>query len=167
MYYADRCSINLDNWNIFQQHNWHNYAWFFCFHDDNENKAVEVHIPRHGDSKIKKPRHRDSKTQKNGHRDSKTKKPSQQDSGSKTPWHRETETNKPRQHDIEKRKQISHDIEIPRLKNYDIEILRPESHDIESLWNSDPDAPWYRWLVHIPATNNSSFPCQFIPATLS
>ena len=26
---------------------------------ENENEAVEVHIPRHQDSKIKKPRHRD------------------------------------------------------------------------------------------------------------
>ena len=29
IYYADRCCISLDNWNVFQQHNWHNYAWFF------------------------------------------------------------------------------------------------------------------------------------------
>ena len=26
---------------------------------ENENEAVEVHIPRHQDSKTKKPRHRD------------------------------------------------------------------------------------------------------------
>ena len=75
IHYADRFCINLDNWNIFQQHNWHNYAWFFCFHDDNENEAVEAHIPRHRDSKTKKPRHRDSKAEKPRHRDSKTKKP--------------------------------------------------------------------------------------------
>ena len=68
IHYADRCCINLDNWNIFQQHNWHNYAWFFCFHDDNESEAVEAHIPRHRDSKTKKPRHRDSKTKKPRHR---------------------------------------------------------------------------------------------------
>ena len=28
---------------------------FFCFHDDNENNAVEAHIPGHRDSKTKKP----------------------------------------------------------------------------------------------------------------
>ena len=34
----------------------------FSFYDDNENEAIEAHIPRHRDSKTKKPRHRDSKT---------------------------------------------------------------------------------------------------------
>ena len=67
-HYADRCCINLDNWSIFQQHNWHNYGWYFCFHDDNESEAVEAHIPRHRDSKTKKPRHWDSKTKKPRHR---------------------------------------------------------------------------------------------------
>ena len=42
---------------------------------ENENEAVEAHIPRHRDSKTKKPRHRDSKAEKPRHRDSKTKKP--------------------------------------------------------------------------------------------
>ena len=125
-HYADRCCINLDNWNIFQQHNWHNYAWFFCFHDDNENEAVEAHIPRHRDSKTKKPQHRDSKT--------------------KNPRHRETETKKPGHRDSKAffQRPKSHDIEIPRLKNHDIEIPRSKSHDIEFQWNCDPYAPWYR-----------------------
>ena len=48
---------------------WHNRF------SENENEAVEAHIPRHRDSKTKKPRHRDSKTKKPRHRDSKTKKP--------------------------------------------------------------------------------------------
>ena len=119
----------------FQRHNWHNYAWFFCFHDDNENEAVEAHIPRDWDSKTKKPRHRDSKT----------KKPRHQDSGIKTPRHWEMEINKP-QHRNSKaffQRTKSHNIEIPRLKNHDIEIPRPKSYDIEFLWNSDPYAPWY------------------------
>ena len=30
---------------------------------ENENEAVEAHIPRHRDSKTKKPRHRDSRLQ--------------------------------------------------------------------------------------------------------
>ena len=155
IYYADRCFINLDNWNIFQQHNWHSYAWFFCFHDDNENEAVEAHIPWHRDSKTKKlwhrdsktkkPRLRDSKTKKRQHQDSKTKKPRHRDSGTKTPRHREMETNKPRHRDSKAffQRTKSHDIEILRLKNHDIEIPRPKSHDIEFLWNSDTYAPWY------------------------
>ena len=48
---------------------WHNRF------SENENEAVEAHIPRHRDSKTKKPRHRDSKAEKPRHRDSKTKKP--------------------------------------------------------------------------------------------
>ena len=109
IYYADRCFINLDNWNIFQQHNWHSYAWFFCFHDDNENEAVEAHIPRHWDSKTKKSQHRDSMTKKPRHRGSKTKKPRHR--GSKTKKH-DTETRVLKHH--EKWRQISHDIVIPR-----------------------------------------------------
>ena len=38
------------------------FAWFFCFHYETENEAVETHIPRHRDPKTKKRRHRDSKT---------------------------------------------------------------------------------------------------------
>ena len=128
----------MDNWNIFQQHNWHNYAWFFCFHDDNESEAVEAHIPRHRDSKTKKPRHRDSKTKKPRHWDFKTIKPR----------HRETETNQP-EHRVSKaflQRTKSHDIKIPRLKNHDIEIPRLKSHDIKFLWNSDPYAHWYLWV---------------------
>ena len=47
--------------------------WYnrFC---ENENEAVEAHIPWHRYSKTKKPRHRDSKPEKPRHRDSKTKK---------------------------------------------------------------------------------------------
>ena len=40
---------------------WHNRF------SENENEAVEAHIPRHRDSKTKKPRHRDSKTKKPRH----------------------------------------------------------------------------------------------------
>ena len=47
---------------------WHNRF------SENENEAVEAHIPRHRDSKTKKPRHRDSKAEKLRHRDRKTKK---------------------------------------------------------------------------------------------
>ena len=64
---------------------------FFCFHDDNENEAVEAHIPRHRDSKTKKPRHQDLET--------------------KTPQHQETETNKPQHCDSKAF------LQIPRLKN--------------------------------------------------
>ena len=56
---------------------------------ENENEAVEAHIPRHWDSKTKKPRHRDSKATKPQHRDL----------GTKTPRHRETETNESRHRD--------------------------------------------------------------------
>ena len=149
IHYADRSCINLNSWNIFQQHNWHNYAWFFCFHDDNENEAVEAHIPRHRDSKTKKPRHRDSKIKKRRHQDSKTKKPRHRDSGTKTPQHREMKANKPQHHDSKTffQRAKSHDVEIPRLTNHDIEILRPKSRDIEFLWNSDPYAPWYQNTV--------------------
>ena len=38
------------------------FAWFFCFHYENENEAVETHNPRHRDPKTKKRRHQDSKT---------------------------------------------------------------------------------------------------------
>ena len=47
---------------------WHNRF------SENENEAVEAHIPRHRDSKTKKPRHRDSKAEKLRHRHRKTKK---------------------------------------------------------------------------------------------
>ena len=46
---------------------WHNRF------SENENEAVEAHMPRHRDSKTKKPRHRDSKAEKPRHGDSKTK----------------------------------------------------------------------------------------------
>ena len=52
---------------------WTLIMWYNRF-SENENEAVEAHIPRHRDSKTKKPRHRDSKTKKPQHRDSKTKK---------------------------------------------------------------------------------------------
>ena len=48
---------------------WHNRF------SENENEAVEAHIPRHRDSKTKKPRPGDSKAEKLRHRDSKAKKP--------------------------------------------------------------------------------------------
>ena len=35
---------------------WHNRF------SENENEAVEAHIPRHRDSKTKKPRHRETET---------------------------------------------------------------------------------------------------------
>ena len=139
----------MDNWNTFQQHNWHNYAWFFCFHEDNENEAAEAHIPPHRNSKTKKPWHRDSKTKKPQHRDSKTKTPRHRDLGSKTPRHWEMEKNKPPHRDSKAffQRTKSHDIEVPRLKNHDIEILRPKSHNIKFLWNSDPYAPRYPWYA--------------------
>ena len=48
---------------------WHNRF------SENENEAVEVHIPRHRDSKTKNLRHRDCKTKEPRHPDCKTKKP--------------------------------------------------------------------------------------------
>ena len=48
---------------------WHNRF------SENENKAVEVHMLRHGDSNTKKPRHWGSKAEKPRHRDSETKTP--------------------------------------------------------------------------------------------
>ena len=117
---------------------------------ENENEAVEAHIPRHRDSKTKKPRYRDSKTKKPQHRDSKTKKPQ----------HRETETNKPRHRDSK--------AFFQRTKSHDIEIPRPKSHDIEFLWNSDPYAPWYSSVV--PSFSGCSvfrcsgvFRCSVVP----
>ena len=68
------------------------------------------------------------------HQDSKTKKPRLRDSGTKTPWHRETEKNKPQHRNF-------------KTKNHNIEIPRPKCHNIEFLWNPDPYAPWYLWLV--------------------
>ena len=66
IHYPDWCCINLDNWNIFQQHKRHNYAWFFCCHDDNENEAVEAHIhdieiprPKNHDIEIPRPKNHD------------------------------------------------------------------------------------------------------------
>ena len=56
---------------------------------ENENKAVESHIPRHHDSKTKKLRHQDSKAKKLWH----------WDLGTKTPQHQEMETTNPRHHD--------------------------------------------------------------------
>ena len=40
---------------------------FFSFHDDNENEAVEAHIPRYQDSITKNPQHRDPKTKNPQH----------------------------------------------------------------------------------------------------
>ena len=77
---------------------------------ENENEAVEAHIPRHQDSKAKKPRHRETETINPRHCDSKT-------------FFQRTK---------------SHDIEIPKLKNHDIKIPRLKSHDIEFPRNSDP-----------------------------
>ena len=48
---------------------WHNRF------SENENEAVEAHIPRHRDSKTKKPRHRDSKAKKPRHRETETINP--------------------------------------------------------------------------------------------
>ena len=45
---------------------WHNRF------SENENEAVEAHIPRHRDPKTKKPRHRETETINPRHRDSKT-----------------------------------------------------------------------------------------------
>ena len=96
---------------------WHNRF------SENENEAVEAHIPRYQDSKIKKPRQRDSKAKK--------------------PRHQATETIHPRHRDSKTffQRTKNHDIEIPRLKNHDIEVARLKSHDIEFPWNYDPYAP--------------------------
>ena len=48
---------------------WHNRF------SENENEAVEAHIPRHRDSKTKKPRHRDSKAKKPRHQETETINP--------------------------------------------------------------------------------------------
>ena len=111
---------------------WHNRF------SENENEAVEAHIPRHRDSKTKKPRHRDSKTKKPRHREMETINPRHRDS--------KTFFQRTKSHDIEIPRLKNHDIEIPRLKKHNIEIPRPKSHDIELLWNSDPYVPWYKRL---------------------
>ena len=134
LHYADRYCINFDKWNIFQQHNWHNHSWFFCLHDDNENEAVEAHIPRH---QIPIPKNQDiqiPKPKKPLHLDSKTKKPRHRDFGTKTPRHGEIEANKPRHRDSKVffQRTKSHNIEIPRVKNYEIEIPKRKSHIIEA-----------------------------------
>ena len=69
--------------------------WYNRF-SENENEAVEAHIPQHQDSKTKKPRHREMETVNPQHRDSKTF--------------------------FQRRK--SHDIEIPIPKNHSIEFPR-------------------------------------------
>ena len=54
---------------------------------ENENEAVEAHIPQHQDSKTKKPRN------------SKIKKPLHRDTGAKTIWHQEIKTIKTQHED--------------------------------------------------------------------
>ena len=74
---------------------WHNRF------SENENEAVEAHIPRHRDSKTKKPRHRETETvnpswfqeifsedKKPWHQDSKAEKPRHRDSQTKQLRHR-------------------------------------------------------------------------------
>ena len=100
-HYADRCCINLDNWSIFQQHNWHNYAWFFCFHDDNENEAVEAHIH---DIEIPRPKNHDIEIPRPKNHHIEIPRPKNHD----------IEIPRPENDDIEKRRQISHDIVISR-----------------------------------------------------
>ena len=143
IHYADECCINLDNWNIFQQHNWEVMGHCFVFTMITKTRPWrhiyhDIRIPRPENHDIEIPR------PKKRHRDSKTKKPRNRDSGTKTPRHRETETNKLRHRNSKAffQRTKSHDIEIPRLKNHDIEIPRPKSHGIEFLWNSDPYALW-------------------------
>ena len=69
---------------------WHNRF------SENENEAVEAHIPRHRDSKTKKPRHRDSKAKKPRHRETETINPRHRNSKTKKPRHRDSKTKKPR-----------------------------------------------------------------------
>ena len=121
IHYADSCWINLDNEIFFNNIIEIILRDFFCFHNENRNEAAETHILRHQNPKTKNPRYRDSKIKKPRHRESKTKKPRHRDS--KTFF----------------QKTKSHDIEIPRLKN----------HDIEFLWNCDPYAPWYLFVVQV------------------
>ena len=76
---------------------WHNRF------SENENEAMEAHIPRHRDSKTKKPRHRDSKAKKLRHRETETINPRHRNSKAffqrtKKPRHRDSKTKK---HDME------------------------------------------------------------------
>ena len=84
------------------------FAWFFCFHYENENEAVETYPTTS--------RSQDQKTTTSRFED---QKPRHRDSGTKTPRHREIETIKPRHRDS---------------KAF---FQRTKSHDIEILWNSD------------------------------
>ena len=77
---------------------WHNRF------SENENEAVEAHIPRHRDSKTKKPQHRDSKTKNARDWDSKTKKPRHRETETSKPRHRDSKTKKPRHRDSKAKK---------------------------------------------------------------
>ena len=68
------------------KYNWKNFAWFFYFHDENENKAVEA-------------QHRDSRPKSHDIEIPRPKKPWHRFSGTKTPRHWETEVTKPRHRD--------------------------------------------------------------------
>ena len=101
LHYADRYCINFDKWNIFQQHNWHNHAWFFYLHDDNENEAVEAHIPQH---QIPIPKNHDIQIPRPKNHEIQIPRPKNRDIGIFGLKH----------HDIEKWRQTSHNIVVPR-----------------------------------------------------
>ena len=104
---------------------------------ENNNKAVEAHIPRH----------QDSKTKNQWNRDSKAKKARHWQLGNKTSWHQEKEVTKPRHHDSKTLFQTkkSHYIEPPSLKNHNIKIPRAKSRYIKFQWNSDAYGPLHPW----------------------
>ena len=77
------------------------------------------------------------------------------------PWrhiYHDIEIPRPKNHNIVIPRPKNHDIQIPRPKSHDIEIPRPKNHDIEFLWNSDPCAPRYLFLVQ---TNSHIFTMMF------
>ena len=106
----------------FQRHNWHNYAWFFCFHDDNENEAVEAHIH---DIEIPRPKNHDIEIPR--------------------PKNHDIEIRGLKHHDIEKWRQISHDIVILRCFFRD---KKPRHRDPKTkkpqYWDSKTKKPRHR-----------------------
>ena len=64
--YADRCCINLDNWNIFQQHNWQIMRDFFVFTMITKTRPwrhiyhdIEIPRPKSHDIEIPRPKNHD------------------------------------------------------------------------------------------------------------
>ena len=66
IHYADSCCINLGNWNIFQQDNWHNYAWYFVFTMITKTRPwrhiyhdIGIPIPKNHNIEIPRPKNHD------------------------------------------------------------------------------------------------------------